>query len=156
MEAGAANGRYFEEFEVGEELTTTGRTISEAMVDTFAGVTGDFSYAHTDAVAMQSTEFGERIAHGLLSLCVMQGLMWQTGYSSHTGIATLAWDALRFPAPVRFGDTVRARFKIREKRPSASRPEVGILIEECTLLNQRDEVVVSGDHVLMVRRRPAG
>lgn len=150
----SGHGRYFEEFEVGEELTTTGRTISEAMVDAFAGVTGDFSYAHTDEVAMQDTEFGRRIAHGLLSLCVMQGLMWQTGYSSQTGVATLAWDALRFPAPVRFGDTVRARFKIREKRPSRSRPEVGILIEECVLLNQRDEVVLTGEHVLMVRRRP--
>jgi acyl dehydratase len=124
------------------------------MVDAFAGVTGDFSYAHTDEIAMQSTEFGGRIAHGLLSLCVMQGLMWQTGYSSQTGIATLGWDALIFPAPVRFGDTVHARFTIREMRPSGSRPEVGILIEECTLLNQRDQVVVSGDHVLMVRRRP--
>jgi acyl dehydratase len=156
MTAGQIRGRYFEDFTVGEELVSTGRTISEALVDAFAGVTGDFSYAHTDEVAMQSTEFGERIAHGLLSLCVMQGLMWQTGYSSQTGVATLSWEAIRFPAPVRFGDTVQARFTIREKRPSNSRPEVGILIEECTLINQHDQVVVSADHVLMVRRRPAG
>ena len=149
-------GRYFEDFTVGEELVTTGRTISEAMVDAFAGVTGDFSYAHTDEVAMQSTEFGERIAHGLLSLCVMQGLVWQTGYTSQTGTATLGWESVRFPAPVRLGDTVRCRFTIREMRPSNSRPNVGILIEECTLLNQRDEVVVTGDHVMMVKRRPGG
>ena len=156
MQAGQIKGRYFEDFTVGEEILTTGRTISEAMVDTFAGVTGDFSYAHTDEVAMQSTEFGERIAHGLLSLCVLQGLMWQTGYTSQTGVATLGWEALKFPAPVRFGDTVRARFTIREMRPSRSRPEVGILIEECVLLNQLRAVVVSGDHALMVRRRPGG
>lgn len=148
-------GRYFEDFTVGEEIVTTGRTISEAMVDAFAGVTGDFSYAHTDEAAMQDTEFGERIAHGLLSLCVLQGLMWQTGHTSQTVMATLGWEAIKFPAPVRFGDTLRARWAIREVRPSRSRPEAGILIEECTLLNQRDEVVVSGDHVLMVRRRPA-
>jgi acyl dehydratase len=149
-------GRYFEEFTDGEQLESMGRTVSEAMVDAFAGVTGDFSYAHTDEVAMQATQFGGRIAHGLLSLCVLQGLMWQTGYTAQTGVATLSWDAVKFPAPVRFGDTVRARFTIREKRLSNSRPEVGILIEECELLNQRDEVVVSGDHVLMVRRRPGG
>jgi acyl dehydratase len=155
MESGSIKGRYFEDFTVGEEILTTGRTVSEAMVDAFAGVTGDFSYAHTDEVAMRSTEFGERIAHGLLSLCVLQGLMWQTGYTSQTGVATLGWETIRFPAPVRFGDTVHARFTIREMRPSRSRPELGILIEECALLNQRDEVVVTGNHVLMVRRRPA-
>jgi acyl dehydratase len=154
--AAVIQGRYFEDFSEGDEIVTTGRTISEAMVDAFAGVTGDFSYAHTDEATMQGTEFGERIAHGLLSLCVMQGLIWQTGYSSQTGVATLGWEAIRFPAPVRFGDTVRCRFTIREMRPSKSRPEVGILIEECTLFNQRDEVVVTGDHVLMVRRRPSG
>jgi acyl dehydratase len=82
--------------------------------------------------------------------------MWQTGYTSQTGVATLGWEEIRFPAPVRFGDTVRARFAIGEMRPSRSRPNVGILIEECTLLNQHDEVVVTGKHVLMVQRRPAG
>ena len=146
-------GRYFEDLPEGATFRTSARTIGEAAVDTFAGVTGDFSYVHTDAAAASDTIFGERIAHGLLSLCVMQGLIWQTRYTVDTGVATLGWDRIRFPAAVRFGDTVHAEFTIREARESRSRPDVGIVVEDCRLINQHGETVVTGDHVLMVRRR---
>ena len=148
-------GRYFEDFVVGEKLTSAGRTIGENTIDLFAGLTGDFSDVHMDAEVMKQSEFGGRIGHGILALGIMQGLMWQTNYNLGTAIATLGWDKVKLSAPLRAGDTVRAYWAIESKRESRSRPHAGILVEGCRLVNQRSEIVLSGEHVLMVRRRPA-
>ncbi len=148
-------GRYFEDFVVGEKLTSAGRTIGENTIDLFAGLTGDFSDVHMDAEVMRQTEFGGRIGHGILALGIMQGLMWQTNYNLGTAVATLGWDKVKLSAPLRAGDTVRAYWAIDSKRESRSRPHMGILVEGCRLVNQRSEIVLSGEHVPMVRRRPA-
>jgi len=147
-------GKWYEDFVVGEELISAGRTVGEGAIDLFAGLTGDFSQVHTDAQMMQESEFGERIAHGLFTLSIMQGLMWRTNYTQGTGVATIGWDKLKFVAPVKIGDTVRARWTIKEKRLSKSRPHLGIIIEECRLVNQRQETVLTGEHATMVRRKP--
>ena len=147
-------GKYYEDFVVGEEMISAGRTIGEGTIDLFAGLTGDFSQVHTDAEFMKESEFGERIGHGILALGIMQGLMWRTNYTQGTGVATIGWDKLKFTAPLRIGDTVRASWRIKEKRVSQSRPHLGIITEECRLVNQRKEVVVTGEHVTMVRCRP--
>lgn len=148
-------GRYFEDFVVGEKLMTAGRTVGEGTIDMFAGLTGDFSDVHMDAEVMKETEFGGRIGHGILALGIMQGLMWQTNYNLGTAVATLGWDKIKSSAPLRAGDTVRAYWTIESKRESRSRPDMGILVEDCRLVNQRGQTVLSGEHVLMVRRRPA-
>ncbi len=148
-------GGYFEDFVVGEKLTSAGRTIGENTIDLFAGLTGDFSDVHMDAEVMKQTEFGGRIGHGILALGIMQGLMWQTNYNLGTAVATLGWDKVKLSAPSRAGDTVRAYWAIESKRESRSRPHMGILVEGCRLVNQRSEIVLSGEHVPMVRRRPA-
>jgi itaconyl-CoA hydratase len=83
----------------------------------------------------------------------MQGLMWQTNYNRGTVVATLGWDKLRFTSPLRAGDTVRAYWTIKEKRASRSRPSLGVVVEECRLINQRKEMVLTGEHVMLVRRR---
>ena len=147
-------GKYYEDFVVGEELFSAGRTIGEGTIDLFAGLTGDYSQVHTDAEMMKESEFGERIAHGLLNLAILQGLMWRTGYTQGTGIATIGWDKLRFTAPVHIGDTVRAYWTIKDKRVSQSRPHLGIIFEACRLVNQRKETVLTAEHTTMVRRRP--
>lgn len=147
-------GRYFEDFIVGEKLISAGRTIGESTIEMFAGLTGDFSDVHMDAEVMKKTEFGGRIGHGILALGIMQGLMWQTNYNLGTAVATLGWNKVKSSAPLRAGDTVRANWSIESKRESRSRPEMGILVEGCRLVNQRGETVLSGEHVLMVRRRP--
>ena len=150
----AVEGKYYEDFGVGEEIVSARRTVSEGTIDLFAGVTGDFSEVHTDAELMKESEFGERIGHGILSLGILQGLMWQTNYNLGTVIATLGWDKLRFTSPLRAGDTVRAYWTIKEKRVSQSRPSLGVVVEECRLINQRKETVLRGEHVALVRRRP--
>ena len=153
MSRTAPCGKYFEDFVVGEEMVSAARTVGQGTIDLFAGITGDFSEVHTDGELMKHTEFGERIGHGILALGIMQGLMWQTLYTAGTVIATVAWDKLKFSAPLRAGDTVRAHWTIRTKRPSRSRPETGLIVEDCRLLNQRKETVLTGEHVLMMRRR---
>jgi acyl dehydratase len=150
----AVEGRYYEDFEVGEEMVSARRTVGEGTIDLFAGATGDFSEVHTDAELMKDSEFGERIGHAILSLGIMQGLMWQTNYNRGTVIATLGWDKLRFTSPLRAGDTVRAYWTIKEKRLSQSRPSLGVVVEDCRLMNQRAETVLTGEHVALVRRRP--
>lgn len=147
-------GKYYEDFVVDAEFVSAARTVGEGMIDAFAGITGDFSEVHTDAELMKDTEFGGRIGHGILALGLMQGLMWQTAYTQDTVVATVAWDKLRFHAPLRAGDTVRVYWTIREKRPSRSRPKTGIVVEDCRLVNQRKETVLTGEHALMMLRRP--
>jgi acyl dehydratase len=144
---------YWEDFSVGETFVTDGRTVTESMLDLFSGLTGDHSDVHSDEEVMRQGEFGGRIAHAILTLGVLQGLMWLTGYNRGTAIATLGWDQLKWPTPVRIGDTVRGEWTISGTRLSRSRTGAGIVEEECRLLNQRDEVVLSGTHVLMVRCR---
>lgn len=145
-------GLFFDDFRPGLAFASAGRTVSQAMLDMFSGVTGDFSDVHTDAEVMRRTPFGAPIAHAILSLGVLQGLMWQSGYVRNTAMATLGWEELRWPRPVYAGDTVTARWVIETVRRSRSHPEAGILTERCTLTNQAGEQVLGGVHVLLVRR----
>ena len=147
-------GKYYEDFVVGEDMISAGRTVGEGTIDLFAGVTGDFSQVHTDAEFMKESEFGERIGHGILALGIMSGLMWRTGFTQGTGVGTIGWDKLKFTSPLKIGDTVRAYWTITDKRVSKSRPHLGIIVEQCRLVNQRKQTVVTGEHVMMVRRRP--
>lgn len=71
---------YFEDFEVGQRFVTPGRTVTEADVVNFAGVSGDYNPIHTDAEFAKSTPFGQRIAHGLLVLAMLTGLRQRTGH----------------------------------------------------------------------------
>lgn len=148
-------GMWYEDFEIGESFLTAGRTITEADVVMFAGLTGDYSQVHTDEEFCRETEFGTRIAHGLLGLSIAQALGWRTNYTQGTGIASLGYKDWKFSAPILIGDTVRARYTPRDKRLSRSSPGLGIVTDHIELLNQRGEVVQNGHHILLVRCRPA-
>jgi acyl dehydratase len=144
-------GKYFDDLEVGQLLVSARRTITEADVVNFAGVSGDFNPLHTDEVFGQSTPFGTRIAHGLLVVAVGSGLVNQAGWFEGTTVALLEMTS-RFVRPVHFGDTVRATYSVVAKKES-SRPDRGVVTLEATILNQRDEPVVEGQHIVMLRRQ---
>jgi len=144
-------GKYFDDLEVGQLLVSARRTITEADVASFAGLSGDFNPLHTDAVFAASTPFGARIAHGLLVVAIGSGLVNQTGWFEGTTIALLEMTS-RFVRPVHFGDTVRATYRVAEKKETR-RPDRGVVTFEAIILNQRDEPVVDGQHVVMLRRR---
>jgi acyl dehydratase len=147
-------GLWYEDFKIGEERLSPGRTITETDVVNFAGLTGDFSQVHTDEEFCKKTEFGTRIAHGLLGLGIAQGLSWRTNYTQGTGVASLQWDKWKFIRPIMIGDTLRARWRPIAKRESRNKPGMGIITEFVELVNQRGEVVQSGEHITMVRKRP--
>ena len=147
-------GLWFEDFKVGEERLSPGRTITESDLVNFSGLTGDYSQVHTDEEFCRKTEFGTRIAHGLLGLSIAQGLAWRTNYTQGTGVASLGWDKWRFKRPIMIGDTVRARWRLTEKRESRSKPGMGIITEFVELMNQRGEVVQDGEHITLLRKRP--
>ncbi|HVA24988.1 MAG TPA: MaoC/PaaZ C-terminal domain-containing protein [Chloroflexota bacterium] len=146
-------GLFFEEFEEGKEYVTRARTITEADVVAFAGVSGDFNPLHTDAELMKASEFGERIAHGMLVSSIGTGLSSQMGWFEGTTVALLEV-TFRFKGPVKFGDTVRLVITVKEKKPTR-KPDRGVLIVEANVLNQRDETVIEGQWTTMMRRRPS-
>lgn len=142
---------YYEDFAVGQEFTSPGRTITEYDVMTFAGLSGDYNQLHTNSEFCKGNQFGRRIAHGLLGLSVTSGLLSRAGLAEGTVLAFLGltWD---FTAPIFFGDTVYARMTVKEKRET-SKPDRGIVTRQVELVNQNGTVVQKGTMTTMVRRR---
>ena len=144
--------RWFEEIEVGEEYESPGRTVTEADIVIFAGLSGDYNILHTDAEHMKSSIFGERIAHGLLGLAIQSGLFTRTGIPYATlAVGSLRW---KFKGPIKIGDTIRLRAKVSAK-DEGEKPDRGVVTVDRQVLNQRDEVVQEGETELVVERRPA-
>lgn len=134
-------GKYFEEFEIGEMVETPARTITESDVMQFAGLSGDYNQLHTDAEFGKESRYSERIAHGLLGLSIVSGLVARLGFMEGTveAFTDLKW---KFKKPIMFGDTIRATFEVvRKKKVGLSR---GFVIFKVSVLNQKSEVVQKG------------
>lgn len=145
--------RYWEDVEVGEEYMSPGRTVCEADIVNFAGVTGDYNEIHTNAELMKDSMFGQRIAHGLLGLSMSSGLIMRM---PQMALATLAFMGIRdwrFTGPIYIGDTIRVRVYMAEKRET-SKPDRGLITYDRQIINQRGQVVQEGQTTIMVRRRP--
>jgi len=145
------NRQYFEDIQVGDEYVSPGRTITEADIVAFAGLSGDYNVLHTDAEYMQTSIFGERIAHGLLGLSISSGLGSRAIVRPFATIAFLGlrW---RFKGPIKIGDTIKVRMRVSDKKET-SKPDRGIVTLQRSVLNQRGEVVQEGDTELMIERR---
>jgi 3-hydroxybutyryl-CoA dehydratase len=145
-------GRYFEEFAVGDKLTSQGRTITEADIVAFAGLSGDYNPVHTDAEFCKTGMFGERIAHGLLILSIASGLAWQLGFMAGTADAFLSLDC-KFTGPTKIGDTIKVSAEVAQKRemPGSGGGMVAFNIE---VTNQRGEVVQKGKWSVLVHGQP--
>ena len=146
----AAEGIFFEDLQLGQEFTSPGRTVTEADIVIFAGLSGDYNVLHTDAEHMKSSQFGERIAHGLLVLSIQQGLLSRIAPELvEPPMAELAW---KFRGPIKIGDTVHVVARVSDKR-SAERAGWGLVTIARRVLNQRGEVVQEGESEHMVERR---
>jgi len=145
---------YLEDFRVGEKAVSPGRTVTEADVVMFAGISGDWNELHTNAEHMKNSLFGQRIAHGMLTLSIASGLSLRAGQRQAVEVlAFLGMDNVRFMAPVFIGDTIRVESEVLEARPSKSRPETGVLKFKNTVKNQRNETVAAWETALMVPTR---
>ena len=146
-------GLYFEEFSVGQKILTVGRTVSEADIFNFAGLTGDFNQIHTNAVFAGKTQFGQRIAHGLLGLSLATGLIMRTGFLEGTVLAFREVNEWRFVKPFFIGDTIFAGLEIAETKalPRIGGGSITVLI---TVKNQNDETCQRGSLNLLVLSKP--
>lgn len=144
-------GLTYEEFELGAVYDTQARTITETDVVTFAGLSGDYNPLHTDAEAAKNTPFGERIAHGMLTVAISTGMANMTGLMAGTTIALMEQN-IKYKGAVKFGDTVRLQMEVIEKRET-SKPDRGIVKLAARMLNQRDEVVVDMVWTQLMKRQ---
>jgi acyl dehydratase len=148
---GPARGLTFDQISVGQSFVSQSRTITEADVVHFAGISGDYNPMHTDAEFAAGTVFRGRIAHGLLVQSVASGLAWQLGIFEGT-IAALKEMVIRFQNPVLLGDTIRIELSAAEKDPEPSKRR-GWVRFEARVRNQRSEVVIDGSWTLLIHRR---
>ena len=135
----------FEDLAVGQHAEHA-KTVTEADVVLFAGVTGDFNPAHVDAVAAARSRFGGRIAHGMLSAGFISAAiaMRLPGPGS-----IYLGQTLRFTAPVRIGDTITARVEVLELVPGKRRVKLSTVCR-----NQRGETVIDGEATVLLPDDP--
>lgn len=145
-------GLFWEEFDEGKDYVTRARTVTEADVVAFAGLSGDFNPLHTDAEFMKGSPFHERIAHGMLVASIATGLNSQMGWFEGTTIALMETN-FRYKAPVKLGDTVHVSMRVKNKKET-SKPARGLLTMAVAVLNQRSETVIEGELTAMMRRSP--
>jgi acyl dehydratase len=148
-------GYRYEDLFVGLRFRSPGRTITEADLVNFAGLTGDFSELHTSDVYGKASQFGKRVAHGMLGLAYAHGLMWpRTGELRETAIAFLGISDWRFVGPIFIGDTIFVNYVLAELRDSSSRPTQAIATFDVELVNQDGRVAQRGKKVLLVSKVP--
>lgn len=144
-------GKTFDQFETGQVYETAARTITEADVVLFAGLSGDWNPLHTNEEFARGTPFGARIAHGALILSIATGLANQLGIFEGTTIGVLEF-LTTFTGAVKPGDTVHVRFTVEEKRET-KKPDRGIVKVGINVINQREEAVLGGHWLVMLYRR---
>jgi 3-hydroxybutyryl-CoA dehydratase len=142
--------KYFEDFAVGETFVTPGRTVTDADVTDFAGVSGDFYSLHTDEEFAKKNIFHKRIAHGVLTLSMTEGLWMRLGVFEQTLVAFYGIDNLRFIKPVFIGDTITATLSVGEKK---EKKELGLVTVKNQVVNQNGETVLVFDAHLLFKRR---
>lgn len=143
---------YFEDYEIGSQRVTCGRTITETDFVVHAGHTGDFFPHHMDAEFMKTQAFGQRIAHGTMVFSIGVGL---TASTINPVAFSYGYDRLRFVRPVFIGDTIHTRTTIAEKQDDPKRADRGRVFERTEVINQKGEVVLAADHIYIVERKPA-
>ncbi|ATQ28642.1 MaoC family dehydratase [Rhodococcus ruber] len=149
-------GLWFEEFEVGTVYEhRPGRTVTEADNVAFTTMTMNTQALHLDAAYSEGTEFGERLVNSMFTLSTLVGLS-VAQLTQGTIVANLGFSEIKFPAPVRHGDTLYAETLVTDKRASKSRPGQGIVTLEHTARNQRGDVVAVAVRQTLVQCRPAG
>ncbi|WP_122644782.1 MaoC family dehydratase [Luxibacter massiliensis] len=141
---------YYEDYQVGAVRETTGRTITETDIVLHAGQTGDFFPHHMDAQWCETTEFGQRIAHGTLTFSVAVGM---TANVINPVAFSYGYDRLRFISPVFIGDTIHTRVTIKEKKDHKKKEDMGFVVEALEVYNQRNQLVLVAEHLLLCEKK---
>jgi 3-hydroxybutyryl-CoA dehydratase len=147
-------GCYFEDFHVGDAITTPARTITETDIMLFAGLSGDWHPMHTNAEYAKHTAYGERIAHGLLTLAISSGLLFRAGERGVPSSTVALWgmEKVRFVEPTKIGDTLRVESEVMQVTTVDA--ERGLITFQQRVVNQHNATVLSYTNKLIVARRP--
>ena len=143
-------GLIFDQFKIGDVFASQARTVTEADVVNFAGLSGDFNPLHTDEEFGKTTPFGTRIAHGMLVATMATGMSNWTGVFEGTTLALME-QLIQYKSPTKFGDTVHLELKVLEKKET-SKPDRGVVVFETRVLNQEGKAVLEGKWTLMMKR----
>jgi oxepin-CoA hydrolase/3-oxo-5,6-dehydrosuberyl-CoA semialdehyde dehydrogenase len=147
--------KWFEDLAVGDSLLTHRRTVTEADIVAFGGISGDFFYMHFDELAAKESQFGKRIAHGYFVLSAAAGLF--VSPAKGPVLANYGLDTLRFVKPVGIGDTIQARLTCKRKteRPARKGEQgQGVVAWDVQVTNQDGALVASYDILTLVLKRP--
>ena len=146
---------YFEDLCIGDSLLTHRRTVTEADIANFGGISGDYFYMHFDEIAARDSAFGKRIAHGYFVLSAAAGLFVSPGVGPV--LANYGLDTLRFVKPVGIGDTIQARLTAKRKTDRHKRDDKGVgqgvVAWDVEVSNQLGELVASYDILTLVAKR---
>lgn len=144
----------FDELRIGERLLTARRTVTEADIVNFAGLSGDHFYAHMDKIAAADSIFGDRVAHGYFIVSAAAGLFVDA--APGPVIANYGMDNLRFVEPVKIGDTIQVELTCKQKTPKPlqdpSQKAHGVVVWDIKVKNQRHELVATYDILTLVNR----
>lgn len=145
--------KYWDDAREGDTCTSPEYEVTEARINAYAELTGDYTPVHIDEAYAKTTPFGTRVAHGLFGLSIADGLKTRSEYRFLPGMSLgWTWD---FLLPIQINDRLHVRFTVTGLRASKSRPGWGIVILPSELINQHGQVVQKGEHRLMILRRPA-
>jgi acyl dehydratase len=140
---------YFDDLEIGDSMESSGRTVTEYDVVSFAALTGDWHPQHADAAWAAESAFGRRIAHGMLVISYALGLL---PIDPRVVLALRSIDGAVLKRPVGLGDTIRVRARLAEKRELGA--ETGLVRLAVRIVNQSDELVARMEIVVLWRRQP--
>ncbi len=146
---------YFEDLQIGDSLLTHRRTVGEADIVAFGGISGDYFYMHFDEIAAKESPFGKRIAHGYFVLSAAAGLF--VSPAPGPVLANYGLDTLRFIKPVGIGDTIQARLTAKRKIDRNKRDDKGVgqgvVAWDVEVTNQHGELVASYDILTLVSKK---
>lgn len=151
MSNASVRGKYFDDFMVGDESSSAGRTITEADIVNFAGLTGDWYELHTNKEWAAQGPFGQRIAHGALIFSIATALALRVEPPSDGLLAFYGLDHLRFVKPVFIGDTIHVRQTVLEK--TERNEGSGVITARSEVIKQDEQVVVIYTAKVLYKRR---
>jgi oxepin-CoA hydrolase/3-oxo-5,6-dehydrosuberyl-CoA semialdehyde dehydrogenase len=146
---------YFEDLKIGDSLLTHRRTVGEADIVAFGGISGDYFYMHFDEIAAKESPFGKRIAHGYFVLSAAAGLF--VSPAPGPVLANYGLDTLRFVKPVGIGDTIQARLTAKRKIDRNKKDDKGVgqgvVAWDVEVTNQDGDLVASYDILTLVSKK---
>jgi len=143
--------KWFEDFELGDTMTTRGRTVDIGDITNYAGLTGDHYQLHTDAAFMEGNRFGQRIAHGPLTFSLAVGLVGLSGFYGDAIAALVEITSLKATQPVFPGDTLHVVATVVTHE--ATGPKYGTLGVNYSVRNQSGKEVMTFLQTMLAKRQ---